>query len=100
MSWSLREKKKTFFVLFILPEENFLNICVLSQGIVYGIHFQNIRTFTYKHYSTEFYCFLLNPSKAFSLSLNCSQAQLHQLLTPERSNSLYMFKYLSSLSVM
>ena len=40
-------KKRAFFVPFILSEGNFFNICVLSQCIVYWIHFQNIHTFTY-----------------------------------------------------
>ena len=39
-----REKKRAFFVRFILIEGNF---CVLFQCIAYWIHFQNIHTFTY-----------------------------------------------------
>ena len=35
MSWSLRKKKRAFFVQFILSEGNFFKICVLSQCIVY-----------------------------------------------------------------
>ena len=46
-SYSSRKKRKTFFVPFILSKGNFLKICVLSQCIVYWIHFQNIHTFTY-----------------------------------------------------
>ena len=41
MSWS------SLFVPFILSEGIFFNICVLSQFIVYWIHFQNKHTFTY-----------------------------------------------------
>ena len=41
-------KKRAFFVPFILSEGNIFNICVLSQSIVYWIHFQNIHTFTYQ----------------------------------------------------
>ena len=41
-------KKRAFFVLFILSEGIFVNICVLSQCIVYWIHFENIHTFTYQ----------------------------------------------------
>ena len=41
-------KKRAFFVLFILSEGNFFEICALSQCIVYSIHFQNIHTFTYQ----------------------------------------------------
>ena len=40
-------KKRAFFVPFILFEGNFFNTCVLSQCIVYWIHFQNIHTYTY-----------------------------------------------------
>ena len=40
-------KKSAFFVVFILSEENFFNICVWSQCIVYWINCQNIHTFTY-----------------------------------------------------
>ena len=40
--------KRAFFVPFILSEDNFLNIFVLSQFVVYGINFQNIHTFTYQ----------------------------------------------------
>ena len=44
-----RERKKwAFFFPFSLPEGNFFNICVLSQCIVYWIHFQNIHTSAYQ----------------------------------------------------
>ena len=43
-----KRKKRAFFVPFILSEGNFFNICVLSQCIVYWIHFQNIHTFAYQ----------------------------------------------------
>ena len=44
-----RERKKSaFFVMFILSEGNFCNICVFSQFIVYWIHFQNTHSFTYQ----------------------------------------------------
>ena len=46
MSWSSR-KQEGIFVPFILSEGDSSNICVLSQCIVYLIHFQNIHTFTY-----------------------------------------------------
>ena len=42
----LAKEKKAFFVPFILPEGISFNICVLTQCIVYWIHFQNIQTFT------------------------------------------------------
>ena len=37
-------KKKAFFVLFIFFEWICFKICVLSQCVVYWIHFQNIHT--------------------------------------------------------
>ena len=69
MSWSLQQKN--FFVLFILSEGNFLSICVLSQCIVYWIHFQNIHTFPYqKTLLHTLFCLFLRLLKAFSVSLN------------------------------
>ena len=42
-------KKRAFFVPFILSKGIFFfNVYVSSQCIVYWIHFQNIRTFTYQ----------------------------------------------------
>ena len=41
-------RTRAFFVLFILSKENLFNICVLSECIVYWIHFQNIYIFTYQ----------------------------------------------------
>ena len=43
MSWSSRKKKEGIFVPFILSEEIFFNICVLSQSVVYWSHFHNIK---------------------------------------------------------
>ena len=59
------KKKTTFFVPFILLFSFFIilifviffNICVLSQCILYWIHFQNIHTFTYQ--KTLLYTLLL-----------------------------------------
>ena len=48
MSWSPRKKKRASFVSFFLSKGNFFKICVLSQCILYWIHFQNIHTFTYQ----------------------------------------------------
>ena len=39
-------KKRALFILFILSEGKLFKICILSQCIVYWIHFQNIHTFT------------------------------------------------------
>ena len=64
-------KKRTFFVTFISPEENFFNICVLSQCIVFWIHFQNIYSFTYqKSLLHTLSCLFLKSLKAFSVSLS------------------------------
>ena len=48
MSWSSKKKKTGFFVALVLSEGNFFDICILSQCIVYWIHFQNINTFIYQ----------------------------------------------------
>ena len=45
---------RAFFVPFILSEQNFFKICVLSQCIVYWIRFQNIHTFTYQKNITSY----------------------------------------------
>ena len=49
--WSVgahEKKKRAFFVLSILSKKDFFNICVLSQCMVYWIHFLNIQAFTYQ----------------------------------------------------
>ena len=53
-----REKERTYFLyrLFFL-KEFFFKICVLSQCILYWIHFQNIHTIT--HQKTLLYTLLL-----------------------------------------
>ena len=62
-------KKRAFFVSFILSEENFIKIFVLSQWIEYWTRFQNIHTFAYqKHYYTLL-LLLSKRFKAFSVSL-------------------------------
>ena len=38
-----KRKKRACFVLHILPERNLLNICVLSQYILYWIKFSGLR---------------------------------------------------------
>ena len=46
-----KRKQRESFVPFILSELNFFNLLVLSQCILYWIHFPNIHTLTYKkHY--------------------------------------------------
>ena len=63
-------KKRAFFVSFMLSEEYFFNICVLSQYIVYWIYFQNIHTFIYqKSLLHPRFCLFLKSPKAFSVSL-------------------------------
>ena len=48
MSWSSRKKKGHFLYCLFYLRNLFFNICILSQCIVYWIHFQNIHTFTYQ----------------------------------------------------
>ena len=72
MSWSsLKKKEGVIRAFFFVWKKFFWNICVLSQCIVYWIHFHNIHTFTYQKtlLHTLFYLFLKS-SKAFSVSLN------------------------------
>ena len=66
-----KRKNRAFFVPFIFSNGNFFNISVLSQCIVYWIHFQNIHTLTDRKILlyTLFSLFLKSP-KAFSVSLN------------------------------
>ena len=63
-----KRKKWAFFVPFILSEGHFFNICVLSQCVVYWIHFQNIHTFPYQ--KTLFCTLLLLVFKTIE-SLQC-----------------------------
>ena len=64
------EKRGPFFVPFILSKGNFSNICVLSECIVYLIHFRNIHTFTYqKTLLYTLFCLLLKSSEAVSVSV-------------------------------
>ena len=70
MSWGLRKKKEGIFVPFILSKGSLFKICVLSQYIVYWIHFQNIDTSTYnKAFLLTLLCLFLKSLKAFSVSL-------------------------------
>ena len=65
-----KRKKRAFFVPFILSEEKFFNICVLSQCILYWIYFQNIHTFKYqKTLFHTIFCLFFKLLKAFSVSL-------------------------------
>ena len=60
-----RQRKKAFSVPFNLSKGNFFNICVLSQCIVYSIHFQNIEAFIYqKHHFLHFSACFLNLRKS------------------------------------
>ena len=84
-------KKKAFFVPFILSEGNFFNIHVLVQCIMYWTHFQNMHTFTKKHFFMQFYCLFLKSSKAFSVSLieNCFTEMKPPLLLPAISEYVF-----------
>ena len=62
-------KKRAFFILLILSEAIFFNIFVLSQCIVYWIHFQNIHTCSYqKPLLYTLFCLFLKLPQAFSVS--------------------------------
>ena len=64
---------RLWIVYFIYFKTFFFNICVLSQCIVYWIHFENIHTFTYKKTLLHtLFCLVLNSSKVFSGSLRLS----------------------------
>ena len=78
-------KKRAFFVPFILSKGSFFKICVLSQCIVYWIHFQNINTFTYQ--KTLFHTLLLLVSKIVE-SLQCILNHIYGIYTKSRLNSL------------
>ena len=70
MSWSSQKRKESNFVLFILSEGIFFNICALPHCVMCWVHFQNVYTFTYQ--KTLFHailCLFLKSSKAFSVSL-------------------------------
>ena len=70
MSWNSQKKKESTFCTVYFVRRKFFSICVLSQYIVYWIHFQNIHTFTYeKNYFIHFCCFFFKSSKAFCVSL-------------------------------
>ena len=70
MIWSSQKKKRAYFVLFTLSKRIFSTFFVLSQCMLYWIHFQNIHTFTYqKALLYTLFCRFLKSSKAFSVSL-------------------------------
>ena len=48
ISCSLRKKNKCIICTIYFVRKKFFNICVLSQCILYWIHFQNIHTFKYQ----------------------------------------------------
>ena len=91
MSWSSRSrKKKEAFFAFILSQVNCFKISVLSQCIVYWIHFQNIHTFTCQITLLHtLFCFFKKPSKAYSLYLHFS---LTECKTSQKS-SYIIIKY-------
>ena len=41
----MKEKRRHFLYRLFYPKKIFFNICVLSQCVVYGIHFQKIHSF-------------------------------------------------------
>ena len=67
---AFERRKRAFFVLFILSERIFFNICVLSQCLAYWVHFRNIHIFAYKKTLVyTLFCLFLKLSKAFSVFL-------------------------------
>ena len=65
-----KEKRGHFLYRLFCPKGIFYRF-VLSQRIVYWIHFQNINPFTYEnHYFINVCCLFLKSLKAFSVSLN------------------------------
>ena len=70
MSWSSWKKKAGIFCIVYFAQRKFFYICVLSQCIVYWIHFQNIYTSTcQKTLLHALFCLFLKLLKAFSVSL-------------------------------
>ena len=70
MSWSLQKKKDCIFCTVYFVQRRFFNIGVLSQCIVYWVHFQNIVTFTFtKTWFHTLFCLFLKSPKAFGVSL-------------------------------
>ena len=73
-------KKSAFFVTFILSEESFFNIRVLSKFIVYWINFENKYIFTYQ--KTLLHTLLLLVFKIVkSLYTNTSHDRFHVVST-------------------
>ena len=74
MRWSLQKKKRGHFLypFSFVQKEIFFNVCVLSQCVVNGMHFQNIHSFTYQKTLLDTLCMILKLSKAFSVSLSNS----------------------------
>ena len=66
-----REKERTYFLYrLFFSKEFFFKICVLSQCILYWIHFQNIHTFTYqKRLIHTLFCLFLKSLEAFTVYL-------------------------------
>ena len=48
MSWSSKKNKQDIFWTAFIVWRNLFDICILSQCIVYWIHFHNIHTFIYQ----------------------------------------------------
>ena len=74
MSWNSQKKKESIFCKVYFVSKKLINICVLSQFMVYWIHIK-------KHFFIHFYWLFLILSKAFSVSLKWR----------EQHNSNFMF---------
>ena len=62
--------------MHLFCSKELFNITVLSQCIVYRVHFQNIHTFTYqKTLLHTLFCLFLKSLKAFNVSLAIHRIQ-------------------------
>ena len=100
VSWSSRLKKEGIFCIAYFVRKKFFNICVLSQCILYWIHFQNMHTFTYqKILLNSFFCLFLKSSylqfilKCFPVfSKNCNRILETTEINGNIPANIYLFK--------
>ena len=91
MTWSSRKKKEGIFCAVYFVWRKFFNIFVLSQCMVYWIHFQNIHTFTYQ--KTLLHRLLLLVFKIIE-SLQCILKFLKIKLKFKRATKFNLMHYL------
>ena len=97
MSWRSRKKKEDIFCTVYFFWRKFFNIYVLSQCIVYWIHFQSVHTFTYWKNNTS-YTFLLVFKIVENLQCTLKNTFLIEHLWVTASASQNMFKLTSIFS--